>query len=147
MKLKLHDISADFPLSSWCQALGICRVSCNKTYLRRYFTIITWLLAITGEYGVIYRPQSMDNPKITFLYLQCAFISYLTEHVLMFWEFGLNRIIKYTIKIWLQSMNTWLWDWGSGSFFQVFLWRGKSCSTLLFQKALLGVNIFQLNYI
>ena len=50
----------------------------------------------------------MDNPKITFLYLQCVFTSYLIEHVLMFWEFSWNGIIKYTIKIWLQSVDTWL---------------------------------------
>lgn len=134
MKPKLHDISSYFLFFSWCHALDMWRVSSNKTYLR-YFIIITWLLAITGEYGVIYRPKSMANPKITFLYLQCVFISYLTEHVLMFWEFHLKRIIKYTIKIWLRSMNTWLWDWWKGSFFQVFLWIGKLCSTLLFKRA------------
>lgn len=147
MKPKLHNISAYFLFFSWCQALGICRISCNKTYLRRYFTIITGLLPITGEYRVINRPKSMDSPKITFLYLQCVFISYLTEHVWMSWEFGLNRIINYTIKIWLQSMNTWLWNWGRGSFFQVFLWIGKSYSNFLFKRALLGTNIFWLNYI
>lgn len=67
MKFKLHNISAYFPLFSWCQILGICRVSYNRTYLRRYFAIITWSLAITGQPRDINRLNSMDNPKITFL--------------------------------------------------------------------------------
>lgn len=115
MKPRLHNISAFFSPSLFylCQALGICRVSCN----RRYFTIITWLVTIIGQHGGINRQKSMYNPKITFLYLQCAFISYLTEHVLMFWEFGWNKVIKYTIKIWLQSADTWLQDWWKGFLF------------------------------
>ena len=99
------------------------------------------MLAIIGQYGGINRPKSMDNPEITFLYLRCVFISYLTEHVLTFWEFSLNRIIKYTIKVWLQSMNTWLWDWWRASSFQVFPWIGKLCSTVSLKKALFYVNI------
>lgn len=116
MKPKLHNISAFIPLLmanlGYLQGkLELKKLRFYNSYLRIYFIIITWVVAIIGQYGGINRPKSMDNPKITFLYLQCVFISYLTEHVLMFWEFSWNGIIKYTIKIWLQSVDTWLWDW------------------------------------
>lgn len=42
-------------------------VGYNRTYLRRYFAIITRSLVITGQPRGINRLHSIDNPKITFL--------------------------------------------------------------------------------